>query len=120
VTISQVVSVGAVSFRSRRYSRFVPAQCFFTRSFVPAGDETRAAETLRLERRGGRLGRRIVTPVHAGDGQHAARGTRNRLFHQLLKSNVTSPIGGVCTRRTGMVVGRTGEWVTVHVSRFAG
>jgi len=68
---------------------------------VLAGDETRAAETLRLERRGGRLGRRIVTPVHAGDGQHAARWTRNRLFHQLFKSNVTGPIGGVRTRRKG-------------------
>lgn len=64
--------------------------CLILMSLFPrlsAGDETGTPEAFRLERDCRGLGRRVVTAVYASDGQHQARGTGNRLFHQLSKSN---------------------------------
>jgi len=52
------------------------------------GNEERTSETFWLECNCSGLGRRVVAFIHAGNSQYATCGTRNRLFHQLFKSNV--------------------------------
>lgn len=82
-------SVPKHSFALRAYisGRANAAWLYWIFVFMATGNEKRTAETFGLERHRGGLGRRFVASVHSGHGQHAARRTRNRLFHQLPKSN---------------------------------